>query len=120
MGELCAPAAGARLRHDSSALGRRHWAIRFVSAATASSSGCVKFQQVSASRFTSSCMAPKPPGGIDPSEVPALFWDELPEDESENSDAAALKAIIEDTSPEERAEGFKESAAVCQLRLCSG
>lgn len=50
---------------------------------------------------------PKLPGGINPSDVPALFWDELPEDVGENPDAAAIQAIIDDTTPEERAEGFK-------------
>lgn len=39
-------------------------------------------------------------------ELPALFWDELPDDPN-NPDVAAIKAIIEESTPEERAESFK-------------
>lgn len=39
--------------------------------------------------------------------LPALFWDDMPDNE-DNPDLAAINAIIEDTSPEERAEGFKD------------
>lgn len=50
---------------------------------------------------------PTLPTHIDPNEVPALFWDELPSGE-DNLDAAAIQAIIDETTPEERAEGFKD------------
>lgn len=49
------------------------------------------------------------PNYINPNDVPALFWDELPDDE-DNVQAAAIKAIIEESTPEERAESFKASA----------
>ncbi|GAB4818948.1 hypothetical protein N2152v2_005994 [Parachlorella kessleri] len=47
------------------------------------------------------------PKHITPSDVPALFWDELPEDD-DNPDMAAIKAIIEESTPEERALNFKD------------
>jgi len=40
-------------------------------------------------------------------DLPALFWDEMPEDEG-NADLAAINAIIDETSPEERVSGFKD------------
>lgn len=46
------------------------------------------------------------PNYINPADVPALFWDELPDDE-DNVQAAAIKAIIEESTPEERALSFK-------------
>eukprot|EP00889_Picochlorum_renovo_P001173 jgi/Picre1/28203/NNA_003609.t1 len=48
----------------------------------------------------------KPQGG-DQDSLPALFWDEMPNDE-DNPDLAAINSIIEDTSPDERLLGFKE------------
>eukprot|EP00890_Picochlorum_soloecismus_P006381 jgi/Picsp_1/6744/NSC_04085-R1_tetratricopeptide repeat protein 4 homolog len=39
--------------------------------------------------------------------LPALFWDEMPEGEG-NADLAAINAIIDETSPEERVSGFKD------------
>lgn len=50
---------------------------------------------------------PHPAGGLRPDDVPALFWDEMPED-AENPDLAAINALIEESSPEERALSFKE------------
>lgn len=49
----------------------------------------------------------QPPPGLRNEDIPALFWDELPEDMGDHPDAAALKAIMADTTPEESAEGFK-------------
>jgi len=43
--------------------------------------------------------------------APLCCRDELPEDDADNPDAAAIKAIMEDTTPEESAEGFK----VCRV-----
>ncbi|KAL4450020.1 hypothetical protein ABPG77_010689 [Micractinium sp. CCAP 211/92] len=48
-----------------------------------------------------------PPPGLRNEDLPALFWDELPENDEEHPDAAAIKAIMADTTPEEQAEGFK-------------
>ena len=39
--------------------------------------------------------------------LPRRCRDELPEGASEHPDAAAIQAILEDTTPEEQAEGFK-------------
>ena len=41
-------------------------------------------------------------------ELPALFWDDMPDNAEENPDMAAINAIIDETSPEERAMGFKD------------
>lgn len=41
-------------------------------------------------------------------ELPALFWDTLPEDPENNPDYAGIQAIIYgDSTPEETAENFK-------------
>jgi tetratricopeptide (TPR) repeat protein len=45
---------------------------------------------------------PKPDEGL-----PALFWDDMPEDK-DNPDLAAINSIIEETSPNERVLGFKD------------
>ena len=47
------------------------------------------------------------PTGLRPEDVPALFWDEMPED-TDNPDLAAINALIEESTPEERAENFKD------------
>ncbi|KAI3438195.1 hypothetical protein D9Q98_000632 [Chlorella vulgaris] len=49
----------------------------------------------------------QPPPGLRNEDLPALFWDEMPADGSEHPDAAALQAIMADTTPEEQVEGFK-------------
>jgi hypothetical protein len=51
---------------------------------------------------------PPPPPGLRPDDLPALFWDEMPEGE-DNADLAAINALIEETTPEERAAGFKDA-----------
>jgi hypothetical protein len=39
--------------------------------------------------------------------LPALFWDTIPENAQDHPDYVALKAIEEESTPEERAESFK-------------
>jgi hypothetical protein len=41
-------------------------------------------------------------------DLPALFWDEMPDNAEDNPDMAAIQAAIDESSPEERAAGFKE------------
>ena len=60
------------------------------------------------------------PPGLRNEDVPALFWDTLPEEDSENPDAAAIRAIIEESTPEERAEGFKVRLQVHCEQLAYG
>jgi tetratricopeptide (TPR) repeat protein len=45
---------------------------------------------------------PKPDEGL-----PALFWEDMPDD-ADNPDLAAINSIIEETSPNERMLGFKD------------
>jgi hypothetical protein len=42
-------------------------------------------------------------------QLPALFWDSMPENAEEHPDYIALKALEEESTPEERAENFKVS-----------
>jgi hypothetical protein len=51
---------------------------------------------------------PKPAPSVD-EDLPALFWDTLPQDASNNPDFLALEALKEECTPEERAETFKVS-----------
>jgi len=58
--------------------------------------------------------SPSPGGGagggddpLDPKSLPALFWDEMPEDPDQHPDYMALQAIADECTPEERAESFK-------------
>lgn len=53
------------------------------------------------------------PPGFDHRDVPALFWDELPDDDN-NPDVAAIKAIIEESTPEERALSMKAGGRGCR------
>ncbi|KAK9907556.1 hypothetical protein WJX75_005927 [Coccomyxa subellipsoidea] len=39
--------------------------------------------------------------------LPAAFWDEYPENKDENADLAAINAILEESTPDERAETYK-------------
>lgn len=41
-------------------------------------------------------------------DLPALFWDEMPENIENNPDMAAINAMIEESTPEERVLSFKE------------
>lgn len=47
----------------------------------------------------------------DPMSLPALFWDEMPENVEEHPDYMGLQAIADECTPEERAEGFKVLSA---------
>jgi tetratricopeptide (TPR) repeat protein len=40
-------------------------------------------------------------------QLPALFWDTMPDDPESHPDFAALQALAEESTPEERAENFK-------------
>lgn len=40
-------------------------------------------------------------------ELPALFWDAMPENPEEHPDFIAMQALAEESTPEERAENFK-------------
>ena len=42
-----------------------------------------------------------------PATLPAMFWDMLPEGESQHPDKLAMDAIMEELSPAERAANFK-------------
>lgn len=46
--------------------------------------------------------------GLQNEDLPALFWDDMPSNASENPDLQALQAAIEETTPEERASSFKD------------
>ena len=39
-------------------------------------------------------------------DLPAVFWDEMPSDNN-NADLAAINALIDEQTPEERAESYK-------------
>lgn len=41
--------------------------------------------------------------------LPALFWDSMPDNAEDHPDYIALKALEEESTPEERAENFKVS-----------
>jgi tetratricopeptide (TPR) repeat protein len=41
-------------------------------------------------------------------DLPALFWDEMPDDVEGNADMAAINSIIEETSPYEKLMNFKD------------
>jgi hypothetical protein len=45
----------------------------------------------------------------DNADLPALFWDSMPDNPEEHPDYIALKALEEESTPEERAENFKVS-----------
>lgn len=51
---------------------------------------------------------PLKPGSFRPEDVPALFWDEMPDNAEENPDLAAINALIDESTPEERALSFKD------------
>jgi hypothetical protein len=46
------------------------------------------------------------PAKLKSDDIPALFWDEMPDD-PDNPDMAAIQAIIDESTPEERAISFK-------------
>jgi hypothetical protein len=55
--------------------------------------------------------APAPVGGGDVRStedvLPAAFWDVYPENREDNADYAAIQAILEECTPDERAETCK-------------
>jgi hypothetical protein len=44
---------------------------------------------------------------LDDIDLPALFWDSIPDGAEEHPDYVALQALAEESTPEERAENFK-------------
>ncbi len=46
-------------------------------------------------------------GGSDPAAMPAMFWDTLPEGESQHPDKLAMDAMMEELTPAERAANLK-------------
>ena len=66
-----------------------------------------------------SAEAPVPPaqaersaGGTDPAAMPAMFWDTLPEGESQHPDKLAMDAMMEELTPAERAANLKVHGAL--------
>jgi hypothetical protein len=51
------------------------------------------------------------PAELDNKDLPALFWDSMPENVEEHPDYVAMQALAEESTPEERAENFKVSIA---------
>ncbi|GBF91215.1 hypothetical protein Rsub_04884 [Raphidocelis subcapitata] len=45
---------------------------------------------------------------LDPAALPCLFWDEMPDKPEEHPDYAALQAIADECTPEERADSFRK------------
>lgn len=65
---------------------------------------------------------PKPKLIDDNKGLHPLFWDALPEDAEDDPLYAALKAVDDELSPEEKAESFKVVAAgaLCALFCAAG
>jgi hypothetical protein len=53
-------------------------------------------------------------------ELPAIFWDSMPENAEEHPDFAAFKAIEDECTPEERAGSMKVPMALLHLLLHAG
>ena len=51
-------------------------------------------------------------------DLPAVFWTSMPENQ-DNPDAAAIEALIAESTPEERAEGFKVCCVVWAAQSAS-
>jgi hypothetical protein len=51
-------------------------------------------------------------------QLPALFWDENPEDAENHPDYAALKALEGEMTLEERAASFKACSQICSAPVC--
>lgn len=49
--------------------------------------------------------------------LPAAFWDEYPENKDENADLAAINAILEESTPDERAETYKASTTLLSASM---
>jgi hypothetical protein len=52
---------------------------------------------------------PQNPDQLDNQDLPALFWDTLPDNVEQHPDYVAMQALAEESTPEERAENFKAS-----------
>lgn len=50
---------------------------------------------------------PQQPADDPDAGLPALFWDTIPDNAEDHPDYIALKALEEESTPEERAENFK-------------
>lgn len=50
-----------------------------------------------------------PSRNLDNKDLPALFWDSMPDNAEEHPDYVAMQALAEESTPEERAENFKAS-----------
>lgn len=48
-------------------------------------------------------------------DLPAIFWDALPENGGEHPDMAAIQALLEESTPEELAENFRVSLLLFHL-----
>lgn len=59
-------------------------------------------------------MSEAQPSGMKDEDLPAVFWDEMPANKN-NADLAAINALIEEQTPEERAESHKVRI---RLRAC--
>lgn len=53
-------------------------------------------------------MKPSQPSDLCNQDLPAIFWDEMPENAEDNPDMAAINSILEESTPEERALNFKD------------
>ena len=51
--------------------------------------------------------AERSPGDAAPAAMPAMFWDTLPEGESQHPDKLAMDAMMEELTPAERAANLK-------------
>ena len=54
------------------------------------------------------------PSHTNEEDLPAVFWDEMPTNK-DNADLAAINALIEEQTPEERAESHKVRAATARI-----
>ena len=55
------------------------------------------------------------PGELRDEDLPAAFWETLPDDNS-NADLAAIRALEAESTPEERAENYKVRRKLPRLR----
>lgn len=46
-------------------------------------------------------------GSLRNEDLPAMFWDALPENAEEHPDMAAIQALLAESTPEELAENFR-------------
>lgn len=65
---------------------------------------------------TSTGAAGSAEGKLRNDDLPAAFWDAYPEN-PDNADLQALNALLEESTPEERAETYKVRCLLVQLTL---